>query len=197
VRPWTGRFRLTIRSFADLDSAMGQVRDRPGPPLAAGACSPLGVGAGHRARMARLPQTALVGILFAIALAGAVRVTAMGRVIDYGYRATIASISGAPSRSGEVLEAAGRATSGSRSPRRELSAGSQGARQEWLRRVDAAGWGPTSSCSSRSIRWHRVAWGQSAASVVDPEHRVWGTRGLYGPMRVLYPVRPESTRCLP
>jgi len=54
------------------------------------------------------------------------------------------------------------------------------AREGWLRRVDAAGWG---SNQLLLVTFHQMAscrMGASAAtSVVDAEHRVWGIRGLY------------------
>src|SRR5256886_13902987 len=58
--------------------------------------------------------------------------------------------------------------------------GSKGARDEWLERVDAAGWGPNELLL---VTFHQMAscrMGASArTSVVDSEHRVWGIRGLY------------------
>jgi len=54
------------------------------------------------------------------------------------------------------------------------------AREEWLARLDAAGWGANQLLL---VTFHQMAscrMGASArSSVVDPEHRVWGVRGLY------------------
>lgn len=53
-------------------------------------------------------------------------------------------------------------------------------REEWLARVDAAGWGANQLLL---VTFHQMAscrMGASArTSVVDAEHRVWGIRGLY------------------
>src|SRR5882762_10512409 len=160
-----------------------QVRDRPGPSVAAGACGPWESAAGHRARMARLPQTALVGILLRDRFGGRVRVDRDGvAVIDYRLsRYDRVHLRRAITAAAEVLEAAG-ARDIWLPLARDVSyrPGPEEARQEWLRRVDAAGWGPNELLL---VTFHQMAscrmGTNSAASVVDPEHRVWGTRGLY------------------
>src|SRR5205814_1078057 len=59
--------------------------------------------------------------------------------------------------------------------------GTANARQDWLRRVESAGWGPNQLLL---VSFHQMAscrMGDDArSSVVDAEHRVWGIRGLYG-----------------
>ena len=133
--------------------------------------------------MARLPKTALVGILLRDRFGGRVRVDRDGvAVIDYRLsRYDRAHLRRAMGAAAEVLEAAGA---------REIWAplartvtyrpGSKGARDEWLERVDAAGWGPNELLL---VTFHQMAscrMGASArTSVVDSEHRVWGIRGLY------------------
>lgn len=58
--------------------------------------------------------------------------------------------------------------------------GSPNAREDWLRRVDAAGWGPNQLLL---VTFHQMASCRMGASkrtsVVDAEHRVWGVRNLY------------------
>jgi choline dehydrogenase-like flavoprotein len=56
----------------------------------------------------------------------------------------------------------------------------QNAREDWLKRVDAAGWGPNQLLL---VSFHQMASCRMGASrktsVVDAENRVWGIRNLY------------------
>jgi len=114
---------------------------------------------------------------------GRVRVDRDGAaVVDYRLsRYDRAHLRRAIAAGAEVLEAAG-ARSIWLPLARDVSyrPGAKQARQDWLRRVDAAGWGPNEILL---VTFHQMAscrMGASArTSVVDAEHRVWGIRGLY------------------
>ena len=185
VRPWTGTVQAYYSDqFADLDAGYGfKFETAPLHPSLQALAAPWESAAGHRDRMARLAKTALIGILLRDRFGGRVRVDRDGAaVIDYRLspydRAHLRRAMGAAA---DVLEAAGA---------REIWAplartvtyrpGSKGAREEWLERVDAAGWGPNELLL---VTFHQLAscrMGASArTSVVDAEHRVWGIRGLY------------------
>jgi len=185
VRPWTGTVQAHYSDqFADLDAGYGfKFETVPVHPSLQALAAPWESAAGHRDRMAKLSQTALVGILLRDRFGGRVRVDRDGSpVVDYRLslydREHLRRAIGAAA---QVLEAAGareiwlplaRAVS--------YQPGTTGARDEWLRRVDAAGWGPNQLLL---VTFHQMAscrMGASArTSVVDAEHRVWGIRGLY------------------
>ena len=185
VRPWTGTVQAHYSDqFADLDAGYGfKFETAPVHPSLQALAAPWESAAGHRDRMAKLPRTALVGILLRDRFGGRVRVDRDGvAVVDYRLsRYDRAHLRRAIGTAAEVLEAAGA---------REVWAplactvtyhpGANGAREEWLRRVDAAGWGPNELLL---VTFHQMAscrMGASAStSVVDAEHRVWGIRGLY------------------
>src|SRR5207237_10856461 len=58
--------------------------------------------------------------------------------------------------------------------------GTANARQDWLRRVESAGWGPNQLLLVSFPQMASCRMGDDArSSVVDAEHRVWGIRGLY------------------
>ena len=185
VRPWTGTVQAHYSDqFADLDSGYGfKLETAPIHPSLLALAAPWESAAGHRDRMAMLPHTALVGILLRDRFGGRVRVDSGGvAVVDYRLsRYDRAHLRRAIAAAAEVLEAAGgrhiwlplaRAVS--------YRPGANGARQDWLKRVDAAGWGPNEILL---VTFHQMAscrMGASArASVVDAEHRVWGIRSLY------------------
>ena len=185
VRPWTGTVQAHYSDqFADLDSGYGfKLETAPIHPSLLALAAPWESAAGHRDRMARLPHTALVGILLRDRFGGRVRVDSDGvAVVDYRLsRYDRAHLRRAIAAAAEVLEAAGghniwlplaRAVS--------YRPGVNGARQDWLTRVDAAGWGPNEILL---VTFHQMAscrMGASAReSVVDAEHRVWGIRSLY------------------
>jgi len=185
VRPWTGTVQAHYSDqFADLDSGYGfKFETAPVHPSLQALAAPWESAAGHRARMARLPQTALVGILLRDRFGGRVRVDRDGvAVVDYRLsRYDRVHLRRAITAAAEVLEAAG-ARDIWLPLARDVSyrPGAKEARQEWLRRVDAAGWGPNQILL---VTFHQMAscrMGASArSSVVDAEHRVWGIRGLY------------------
>jgi len=185
VRPWTGTVQAHYSDqFADLDSGYGfKFETAPIHPSLQALAAPWESAAGHRNRMAKLPRTALVGILLRDRFGGCVRVDREGSaVVDYRLsRYDRAHLRHAIATAAQVLEAAG-AREIWLPLARDVSyrPGGKDARQDWLRRVDAAGWGPNEILL---VTFHQMAscrmGTNSAASVVDPEHRVWGTRGLY------------------
>jgi choline dehydrogenase-like flavoprotein len=185
VRPWTGTVQAHYSDqFADLDSGYGfKFETAPIHPSLQALAAPWESAAGHRNRMAKLPRTALVGILLRDRFGGRVRVDREGAaVVDYRLsRYDRAHLRHAIATAGQVLEAAG-AREIWLPLARDVSyrPGGKEAREDWLGRVDAAGWGPNEILL---VTFHQMAscrmGTNSAASVVDPEHRVWGTRGLY------------------
>ena len=185
VRPWTGTVQAHYSDqFADLDSGYGfKFETAPVHPSLQALAAPWESAAGHRDRMAKLPRTALVGILLRDRFGGRVRVDRAGAaVVDYRLsRYDRVHLRRAIATGAEVLEAAG-ARDIWLPLARDVSyrPGAKEARQDWLRRVDAAGWGPNEILL---VTFHQMAscrMGASArASVVDAEHRVWGIRALY------------------
>jgi len=185
VRPWTGTVQAHYSDqFADLDSGYGfKFETAPIHPSLQALAAPWESAAGHRNRMAKLPRTALVGILLRDRFGGCVRVDREGvAVVDYRLsRYDRAHLRHAIATAAQVLEAAG-AREIWLPLARDVSyrPGGKDARQDWLRRVDAAGWGPNEILL---VTFHQMAscrMGASAReSVVDAEHRVWGIRGLY------------------
>lgn len=185
VRPWTGTVQAHYSDqFADLDAGYGfKFETAPIHPSLQALAAPWESAAGHRDRMASLPRTALVGILLRDRFGGRVRVDRDGAaVVDYRLsRYDRTHLRRAIAAAAEVLEAAG-ARDIWLPLARDVSyrPGAKEARQDWLRRVDAAGWGPNEILL---VTFHQMAscrMGASArVSVVDAEHRVWGIRGLY------------------
>jgi len=151
--------------------------------------------------MAKLPRTALVGILLRDRFGGRVRVDREGvAVVDYRSRGNDALICDTPSRQPpgarsrgprDILAAPRRDVSIGRAEKRRVRTGS-GA---WTPRC----WGPNELLL---VTFHQngiVPHGNNiAASVVDPEHRVWGTRGLYVSDASTFPsasgVQPDAYR---
>lgn len=185
VRPWTGTVQAHYSDqFADLDDGYGfKFETVPMHPSFQALAAPWESAAQYRERMARLPRTALVGILLRDRFGGRVTVDRDGAaVVDYRVsRYDAAHLRRAIAAAAELLEAAGareiwvplaRAIS--------YRPGAANARKDWLRRVDLAGWGPNQLLL---VTFHQMAscrMGASArTSVVDAEHRVWGIRGLY------------------
>ncbi len=187
VQPWTGTVQAHYSDqFADLDAGYGfKFETAPIHPSLQALAAPWESAVQHRERMARLPHTALVGILLRDRFGGQVGVDRDGAaVVDYRLsRYDRAHLRRAIARAAELLEAAG---GGAREIWLPLARavsyrpGRRGAREEWLARVDAAGWGPNELLL---VTFHQMAscrMGASAkTSVVDAEHRVWGIRGLY------------------
>jgi choline dehydrogenase-like flavoprotein len=185
VRPWTGTVQAHYSDqFADLDSGYGfKFETAPVHPSLQALAAPWESAASHRARMAQLPRTGLVGILLRDRFGGRVNVDRDGAAVVH-YRLSSydrTHLRRAIAAAAELLEAAGAqdiwlplARSISYTP------GAKRDRKDWLRRVDAAGWG---SNQLLLVTFHQMAscrMGASATtSVVDAEHRVWGIRGLY------------------
>ena len=185
VRPWTGTVQAHYSDeFADLDVGYGfKFETVPIHPSLQALAVPWESAAGHRDRMAKLPKTALVGILLRDRFGGRVRVDRAGAaVIDYRLsRYDRGHLRRAIGAAAQLLEAAGA---------REIwlplaravtyRPGPKDARDDWLRRVDAAGCGPNELLL---VTFHQMASCRMGASprtsVVDAEHRVWGIRGLY------------------
>ena len=184
VRPWTGTVQAHYSDqFADLDAGYGfKLETAPVHPSLQALAAPWESAAGHRDRMARLPQTALVGILLRDRFGGRVRVDREGAaVVDYRLsRYDRAHLRRAIGAAAELLEAAGARDIWLPLARDVRYRPGAGARQDWLRRVDAAGWGPNEILL---VTFHQMASCRMGAnaqvSVVDAEHRVWGIRGLY------------------
>jgi choline dehydrogenase-like flavoprotein len=185
VRPWTGTVQAHYSDqFADLHEGYGfKFETAPVHPSLQALAAPWESAAQYRDWMARLPRTALAGILLRDRFGGRVSVDRTGNaVVDYRLsRYDRAHLRRAIGGAAEVMEAAGA---------REIwlplarpvsyRPGAKGGREDWLARVDAAGWGPNQLLL---VTFHQMAscrMGASArSSVVDAEHRVWGIRGLY------------------
>jgi choline dehydrogenase-like flavoprotein len=185
VRPWTGTLQAHYSDqFADLDQGYGfKFETAPVHPSLLALAAPWESATQYADRMARLARTALCGILLRDRFGGRVRVDRDGcPVVDYQVsRYDAVHLRRALASAAELLEAAGA---------REIwpplarwisyKPGTPRAREEWLARIDAAGWGANQLLL---VTFHQMAscrMGASArSSVVDPEHRVWGVRGLY------------------
>ncbi len=185
IRPWTGTVQAHYSDqFADLHEGYGcKFETAPLHPSLQALAVPWESAAQHRDGMARLPRTALTGILLRDRFGGRVSVDREGNpVVDYRLsRYDRAHLRRAIAGAAEVMEAAGA---------REIwlplaravryRPGTNGAREDWLTRMDAAGWGPNQLLL---VTFHQMASCRMGASertsVVDAEHRVWGIRGLY------------------
>ena len=184
VRPWTGTVQAHYSDqFADLDQGYGfKFETAPVHPSLQALAAPWESAAGHRDRMARLQRTALIGILLRDRFGGRVSVDREGLpIVDYRLsRYDRAHLRRAIAGAAEVIEAAGAREIWVPLARDISYRPGPGAREDWLRRVDRAGWGPNQLLL---VTFHQMAscrMGASArTSVVDAENRVWGIRGLY------------------
>jgi choline dehydrogenase-like flavoprotein len=185
VRPWTGTVQAHYSDqFADLHEGYGfKFETAPIHPSLQALAAPWESAVQYRDRMAQLPHTGLVGILLRDRFGGRVSVDRDGAaVVDYRLsRYDRAHLWRAIAGAAELLEAAGA---------REIwlplaravtyRPGASGARDDWLARVEAAGWGPNELLL---VTFHQMGSCRMGASprtsVVDAEHRVWGIRGLY------------------
>jgi len=185
VRPWTGTVQAHYSDqFADLNDGYGfKFETVPIHPSLQALAAPWESAAQHRERMSQLPRTALVGILLRDRFGGRVSVDVQGNpVVDYRLsRYDAGHLRRAFDAAGELLEAAGA---------REIWAplarfisyrpGAARTREEWLARVDSAGWGPNELLL---VTFHQMASCRMGAtartSVVDADNRVWGIRNLY------------------
>ena len=185
VRPWSGTVQAHYSDqFADLDGGYGfKFETAPMHPSLLALAAPWESAGQHRAWMGRLPHTTLTGILLRDRFGGRVRVDRDGNpVIDYRLsRYDAQHLRRGLAAAAELLEAAG-AQEIWAPLARPVSYRPNGARarEEWLRRVDATGWGPNQLLL---VTFHQMASCRMGASprtsVVDAEHRVWGIQGLY------------------
>jgi len=189
VRPWTGTVQAHYSDqFANLSDGYGfKLETAPIHPSLQALAAPWESAAQHHARMAQLPRTALVGILLRDRFGGRVSVDRDGNpIVDYRLSHYDARhLRRGLAAAAELLEAAGAQQIWVPLARfisyRPAEGGSTTrARDEWLARVDAAGWGPNQLLL---VTFHQMAscrMGASArTSVVDAENRVWGIRNLY------------------
>jgi choline dehydrogenase-like flavoprotein len=185
VRPWTGTIQARYSDqFADLSDGYGfKFETAPLHPSLQALSAPWESAAQHHACVAQLPRTTLVGILLRDRFGGRVTVDRDGYpVVDY----RLSRYDGRHLRRGletaaELLEAAGAQVIWAPLARFVgYRPGGTRARQEWLARVDAAGWGPNELLL---VTFHQMAscrMGSSArSSVVDAENRVWGMQDLF------------------
>ena len=185
VRPWTGTIQARYSDqFADLSDGYGfKFETAPLHPSLQALAAPWESAAQHHACMAQLPHTALVGILLRDRFGGRVTVDRDGYpVVDYRLsRYDARHLRRGLETAAELLEAAGaRAIWAPLARFVGYRPGVSRARQDWLARVDAAGWGPNELLL---VTFHQMAscrMGSSArSSVVDAENRVWGMQNLF------------------
>ncbi len=190
VQPWTGTIQAHYSDqFADLDSGYGfKFETAPLHPSLQALAAPWESAAQHRDRMAKLPRTALIGILLRDRFGGRVTVDRDGGtpVVDYRLsRYDRKHLRRAIAGAAEVLEAAGAReiwlpVARTVTYRPGVGVSARHARDDWLRRVDRAGWGPNELLL---VTFHQMAscrmGARARTSVVDAENRVWGIRGLY------------------
>jgi long-chain-alcohol oxidase len=185
VRPWTGTVQAHYSDqFANLDGGYGfKFETAPIHPSLQALATPWESAAQYQTRMARLPRTALVGILLRDRFGGRIAVDRDGDpIVDYRLsRYDARHVRRALAAAAELLEVAGaREIWAPLSRFISYQPGAPKAREDWLARVDAAGWGPNELLL---VTFHQMAscrMGASArTSVVDAENRVWGIRNLY------------------
>jgi choline dehydrogenase-like flavoprotein len=185
IRPWTGTVQAHYSDqFADLDDGYGcKFETAPMHPSLQALAAPWESAAQYHERMRHLPHTALVGVLLRDRFGGRVTVDRDGNpIIDYRLsRYDAGHLRRALDGAAELLEAAGAHEIWAPLARFiSYRPGSNGGRQDWLARVDAAGWGPNELLL---VTFHQMASCRMGASrrtsVVDAENRVWGIRNLY------------------
>ncbi|HKA59217.1 MAG TPA: GMC family oxidoreductase [Gemmatimonadales bacterium] len=185
VLPWTGTVQAHYSDqFANLNDGYGfKFETAPLHPSLQALAAPWESAAQHQASMARLPNTALVGILLRDRFGGRVTVDRDGNpIVDYRVsRYDARHLRRGLETAAELLEAAGaRAIWAPLARFVSYRPSGSRARQDWLARVDAAGWGPNELLL---VTFHQMAscrMGSSArTSVVDAENRVWGMRNLF------------------
>src|SRR5205085_1885959 len=147
VRPWTGTVQAHYSDqFADLDHGYGfKFETAPIHPSLQALAAPWESAAGHRERMAQLPHTALVGILLRDRFGGRVTVDREGTAVAHYRLSTYdrAHLRRAIASAAELLESAGaRDICVPLARAVNYRPASRDTRQDWLQRVDAAGWGP-------------------------------------------------------
>ena len=185
VRPWTGTVQAHYSDqFADLDRGYGfKFETAPVHPSLLALAAPWESAPQFTDRMGRLARTALCGILLRDRFGGRVRVDRDGSpVVDYRVsRYDAAHLRRALAAAAELLEAAGAHEIWPPLARWiSYRPGAPRAREQWLSRVDAAGWGANQLLLVSFHQMSSCRMGANArTSVVDPEHRVWGVKGLY------------------
>lgn len=186
VRPWTGALQAHYSDeFADLDGGYGfKFETAPVHPSLAALAFPWESAARHRALMTRLPHTGLVGILLRDRDGGRVQVDRDGNPV-VSYRLSTydtAHLRRGFAAAAELLEAAGA---------REIWAPharwvayrpdeGTGARERWLGRLDAAGYGANQLLL---VTFHQMAscrmGSDHRTSVVNADNQVHGVGGLF------------------
>jgi choline dehydrogenase-like flavoprotein len=186
VRPWTGSLQTRYSDqFADLDGKGFGFRFETAPihPSLAALAAPWESAAGHREVMKCLPRLALAGILLRDRFGGRVTVDRNGqplvryRLSEYDIRHLRRGLSAAA----ELLEAAGAKEIWAPTVRwLPYRPGGLERREQWLKRLDAAGYGPNQLLL---VSFHQMAscrmGAEGAGSVVNSDHQVWGVPGLY------------------
>jgi len=185
VRPWAGALQAHYSDqFADLDAGYGfKFETAPIHPSLFALAVPWESARQHRERMAQLSHTTVAGLLLRDRDGGRVTVDNDGKpVIEYHVsRYDAAHLRRGLAAAGELLEAAGA---------REIWAplarwtsyrpGRAAARDEWLARVDAAGYGVNQLLL---VSFHQMATCRMGtdrrSSVVNPENAVWDVPGLW------------------
>jgi len=184
VRPWTGTVQAHYSDqFADLHEGYGfKFETAPVHPSFQALAAPWTSAQQFRDWMGRLPRTALTGILLRDRYGGRVRVDREGNpIVDYRLsRYDRRHLRRAISAAAELMEAAGARDIWLPLAQPVSYRPGKNAREDWLKRVDRAGWGPNQLLL---VTFHQMASCRMGASrktsVVDAENRVWGIRNLY------------------
>jgi choline dehydrogenase-like flavoprotein len=185
THPWTGTLQSHYSDqFADLDGGYGfRFETAPLHPSLFALGVPWESATQHAEVMTRLARTALVGVLLRDRDGGTVRLDGDGhavvshRLSPYDTRHLRRGLVEAA----RVLEAAGAREIWSTHSRwtayRPDATGA--ARARWLEAMDRCGYGPNQLLLSSFHQMASCRMGTSpAASVVNPEHEVWGVPGL-------------------
>jgi long-chain-alcohol oxidase len=186
TRPWTGTLQGHYSDqFADLDSGYGfKFETVPLHPSLFALAVPWESGTQHADAMAGLSRTTQVAVLLRDRDGGRVRIDGDGKaVVSYRLSAyDAAHLRRGLAEGARLLEAAGAREIWS--PQARWIAyrpdGSGAARDRWLEDMDRAGYGPN---QIQLATFHQMAscrMGSSPRdSVVDADHGVWGSPGLY------------------
>lgn len=186
TRPWTGTLQAHYSDqFADLDHGYGfKFETVPVHPSLFALAVPWESGAQHHERMGQLSRTTLVAVLLRDRDGGRVGVDGDGQpVVSYRLsRYDAAHLRRGFAEGARLLEAAG-AQEIWISHARWISYhpdANGSARGRWLDALDSAGFGPN---QIQLATFHQMAscrmGGKADDAVVDPEHQVWGVKGLY------------------
>lgn len=193
IRPWTGALQTVYSDeFADLDGGYGVTFETvPLHPTLGALAVPWEAGGRFRDRMAQLGHTAFVGVLLRDRDGGRVTVDRAGEpVITYRLsRYDAGHLREGIARAAELLEAAGAREIWVPSARpARYRPGSPAARATWLARLDSDGYGPNRLLLATFHQMASCRMGDTPAhSVVNPDHQVWGIRGLYAADAGVFP----------